>query len=183
MTLRSSETNYGTLARGLHWTTAGLVLVLVPLGLAMTRINDGDNNTMYRVHVALGLLIAVLTIIRVVWRFLEPSPTPPPMPPWRRLLYTANHYALYVGLLVLAVTGIATLVTNDLTPFPPSVVASEVDDVRAGDAHFALALIYTGLFVMHIAGVLAYHRTKGPVLNKMGINIENSTTPSVGADR
>ncbi len=183
MTLRSTDTNYGTLSRGLHWVTAGLVLVLVPLGLAMTRVNDGDNTTMYRVHVALGLLIAVLTIIRVIWRFFEPSPTPPPMPRWREWLYAANHYALYVGLLVLAITGIATLVTNDLTPFPPSVVASEVDDVKAGDAHFVLALIYTGLFLMHVAGVVAYHRRKGPVLNKMGVNFISSTTPKVGADR
>ncbi len=81
MTLRSSHLTYGTLARGLHWVSAGLVVVLIALGLTVTRINSGDNTTLYRIHVTLGLLIAVLTIVRVIWRFTEPSPVPPPMPP------------------------------------------------------------------------------------------------------
>ena len=171
MTLRSNDVTYGTLARGLHWVSAALVVVLIALGLAMTRINSGDNTTLYRLHVALGLLIAGLTIVRVIWRFVEPSPVAPPMAPWRRKLFVANHYALYVGLLVLAATGIATLLANDLTPFPPDVVASDVDDVRAGDAHFVLALAYTGLLIMHIVGIATYQRSKGPVVHKMGINL------------
>lgn len=183
MTLRSDHLTYGTLARGLHWASAALIMVLIVLGLTMTRINAGDNTTLYRIHVAIGLLVAVLTIIRVIWRFTEPSPVPPPMPPWRQKLYIANHYALYVGLLALAVTGIATLLTNDLTPFPPDVVASEVDDVRAGDAHFVLALVYTALLVMHVVGVLAYQRSRGDVLSRMGIDLAGDHTDSILVDR
>ena len=174
MDVQSTDTRYGTVARGLHWISAALVLILVPLGLAMTRIGDGDNTTLYRIHVALGLLVALLTIIRVAWRVIEPSPTPPPMSPWRRALYLANHYALYIGLFALATTGIAVLLSNDLTPFPTEVVAAEVEDVRAGDAHFVLALIYSGLFLMHIAGVLSYQRTKADVLSRMGLNVTTS---------
>ncbi len=173
MTLRSNDLTYGTLARGLHWVSAALVVVLIPLGLTMTRIDSGNNTTLYRLHVALGLLIAGLTIVRVIWRFVEPSPVSPPMAPWRQKLFVANHYALYVGLFVLAATGIATLLANDLTPFPPDVIASEVDDVRAGDAHFVLAVVYTGLLVMHIAGIATYQRSKGPVVHKMGINLNS----------
>ncbi len=112
MTLRSSADSYGSLARALHWLSAELILVLIALGIAMTRVNDGDNTTLYRAHVALGLLVALLTIARAVWRFVEPSPVTPPMAPWRRWLYLANHYALYVGLFALAVTGIVTLAAN-----------------------------------------------------------------------
>jgi len=169
MTLKSDDTKYGALARGLHWLTAALVLSMIPLGVAMTRVDSGNNNALYRIHVGLGLLIGVLTIIRVIWRFVEPSPVPPPMQRWRRVLFMANHYALYVGLLALAASGIAVLAANEMSPFPPDVVASQVDDVSAGDAHFALTLIYVGLLLMHIGGVVSYHRSKGAVLHKMGI--------------
>ena len=174
MGVRSTVDRYGAVARGLHWVSALLILVLIVLGVAMTRVNGGDNTTMYRVHVTIGLLVAVLTIVRAVWRFLEPTPDPPPMSAWRRRLFVANHYALYVGLFALAATGIATLTTNGLAPFPPEVIAAEVDDVAAGDAHFAIALIYIGLFVMHIVGVLTYQRTKGDVLSKMGLDVKTS---------
>ncbi len=176
MALRSTQDNYGTAARVLHWTCAGLVVVMVILGLTMTRIDGGDNTTMYRVHVAIGLLVAALTLIRVIWRFLEPAPDAPPMPAWRRTLYLGNHYGLYIGLFLLAGTGIATLIASDLTPFPPDVTASEVEDSRPRDAHFALGLIYTGLFLMHIIGVMTYQRTKGDVVSKMGLNFPATTS-------
>lgn len=169
--LRSTNLTYGRLARGLHWTSAGLVLILIGLGLLMTRTNGGDNTTMYRVHVGLGLLVALLTIVRVVWRMVEPTPDPPPMARWRQRVFAANHYALYAGLFLLAASGIATLVANDMVPFPPAVIASEVEDVAAGDAHFLLAVIYVGLFLMHIAGVVSYQKTKGAVLHRMGITL------------
>ena len=173
MTLRSTSQAYGSLARGLHWASAAIVGLMVILGLVMTRIDDGDNDTMYRIHVGLGLLVAVLTIGRVIWRFLEPTPDPPPMPAGRRQLYNANHYGLYVVLFVLAVTGIATLVASGLTPFPTDVVASEVEDGRPRDAHFALGLIFIALFVMHVVGVVTYQRTKGDVASKMGLNLSS----------
>ncbi len=44
MTLRSNELTYGMLARWLHWASAGLIVVLIGLGLTMTRINSGDSS-------------------------------------------------------------------------------------------------------------------------------------------
>lgn len=176
MAIRSSQTDYGTLSRALHWVSALLVVSLIPLGLAMTRINEGDNTTMYRIHIALGLMVAVLTLVRVVWRLVEPTPNPPPMPGWRRLAFLANHYAFYVGLFALAVTGIVTLTSNGLTPLPGSVVAGEVEPVPAGGAHFLLTLVFVGLFIMHLVGVLSYQLRKGDVLGKMGLHVGRSAT-------
>lgn len=170
METRSSPDRYGTVAVALHWTSAGLVLVLIALGLSMTRINGGDNDLMYRAHVGLGMVVALLTITRAVWRFVEPSPVTPPMPEWRKIVYVANHAAFYVGLLALAGTGIATLITSDITPIPTSVDATAVQDGRARDAHFLLALVYSALFVMHVVGVISYQRSKGDVLTRMGIS-------------
>lgn len=176
MNLRSTEERYGRIAQGLHWISAALIVVLITLGLTMTRINDGANDTMYRVHVGIGLLVSVLTIVRVIWRFREPSPPTPPMPEWRRIAYLANHYALYVGLFALAGTGITTLLASGLTPLPTDVTAAAVEDGRPRDAHFILALAYSGLLVMHVVGVVTYQRTKGDVTSRMGLHLPSPTT-------
>ncbi len=169
MSMRSNHNNYGTVAVGLHWASAMLVLTQVALGLTMTRLNGGDNDGMYRIHVAIGMTVALLTIARALWRFIEPSPRTPPMPEWRRIAYLANHAAFYVLLLALAGGGIAILIGSDLTPLPWTVEAAAIEDSRARDSHFILALIFSALFVMHVAGVVSYQRTKGDVFTRMGI--------------
>ena len=166
---RSTQSEYGTIAVGMHWASAALVLVQVVLGFAMTRIGDGDTDSMYRIHVGIGLLIALLTLSRVAWRVVEPSPATPPMPEWRRRLYVANHVGFYVALGLLATTGIAMLVASDVTPLPTSVDAGSVEDGRPRDAHFALSLVFSALFFMHVIGVVTYQRTKGEVFSRMGV--------------
>lgn len=169
MNTRSNQDRYGSIAVGIHWASAALVLAQLVLGLTMTRVNGGDNDLLYRVHVGVGMVVAILTIGRAMWRFIEPSPETPPMPAWRRVIYLANHAAFYVVLLALALAGIITLTTSGMTPFPATVDAAAVEDGLARDAHFILALIFSALFIMHVAGVVTYQRTKGDVFTRMGI--------------
>lgn len=135
----------------------------------MTRLNGGDNDVMYRIHVGVGMLIALLTIGRAVWRLVEPSPRTPPMPEWRRAVYLANHATFYVVLLALAGGGLAILITSDITPLHWAVDAATVEAGRARDSHFSLALVFSALFVMHVVGVVSYQRTKGDVFARIGI--------------
>ena len=174
MTARSMNTGYGKVAVGLHWGTAVLVLGQMALGLSMARVAGGDSDGMYRAHVAIGLVIGLLTLARIAWRVIEPSPTPPPMPAWRLRLYQANHAAFYVVLLALAASGIALLLASDLTLSPTGIEAEAVEDGRARDGHFILALIFSALFFMHVAGVVSYQRTKGDVFARIGVTGLNS---------
>ena len=170
MRMKSNHDRYGSVAVGFHWASAVLVLGQLALGLSMTRVNGGDNDAMYRVHVGLGMVITLLTIARAGWRVVEPSPRTPPMPEWRRIVYVANHAAFYVVLLALAGGGLAILIGSEITPMPWAVDAAAVEDGRARDAHFILALIFSALFVMHVIGVVSYQRTKGDVFSRMGID-------------
>ncbi len=56
---------YSTTARLLHWTTAILVAILVPVGLAMTRTGEGPlTNTLYELHKSFGILVFVVMVAR-----------------------------------------------------------------------------------------------------------------------
>ena len=176
MTRRSTQQTYGSIARTMHWCSLALISLMVMLGMTMTRIDGGANDAMYRAHVAVGLLVSVITIARVIWRIVEPTPEPIPMPPWRRRLYLANHYGLYIGLVLLALTGISILVSNDAGIAPWSIHAADIEESSAGDAHFALVIVYTGLYLMHVIGVLSYQRTKGDVLARMGVRAPSPQT-------
>ncbi len=117
MSIRSTRDRYGAIAQAIHWMSAFLILALIPLGLVMTRLDDAETQlTLNRIHVTLGVIVAFLTIGRVIWRLIEPTPDPPPMPTWRKLLFSGTHLALYVGIAILASSGIVMLVETDFRP-------------------------------------------------------------------
>ena len=180
--MKGTTESYGRLAQGLHWGSALLILVLIPIGVVMARIGEGAVQTfLYRAHVALGMVVLVLTLLRVVWRFIETTPTPPPMPPWRLRLFKGVHALIYVSLFGLAVSGVVTLVSSGMTPFPPDVVPGNIEEELASlTAHKTVAYILTGLLVGHVAGVISYQLMKGDVMSRMGMKLPSGRRPPVG---
>ncbi len=57
---------YGRVTQISHWLSALLILAMIPIGLIMTRIEAGSGqDSLYRTHVAPGLVILALTGIRL----------------------------------------------------------------------------------------------------------------------
>lgn len=162
--------SYSKITQVIHWATAALIIAMVPLGLIMTRLpDDADPTALYRVHVALGLIVLLLTLARIIWRFLDPNPTPEPltMPAWRRLVFRAVNAGLYGGLVLVVATGLAMLVGSGMVPVPPEVVPDQIDDIPPRTAHRVLAWVFVIIVVSHLAGVISYQLTKGGTLGRM----------------
>lgn len=71
MTLEGDSTSYGKLARIIHWITATLVIIIIPLVLFLANF-DGDKPVLtYRLHIVFGILVFVLTIVRIFWSFKD----------------------------------------------------------------------------------------------------------------
>ncbi|WP_251151036.1 cytochrome b/b6 domain-containing protein [Cellulosimicrobium sp. Marseille-Q4280] len=80
----------------------------------LAELVDGDLDGLLGVHVALGLTILVLTVVRLLWRRLTP------LPPWapglsavERRLAHGTEVTLYAALLVMPATGITLLLVDD----------------------------------------------------------------------
>jgi cytochrome b561 len=92
---------YGFAARWLHWLTALVVLSMIPMGFLLGGLPEGAvQNTAYDLHRSFGVLLLLLTAVRLVNRFISPPPPEDPtIGPLQIKLAHVVHWLLY-GFLV-----------------------------------------------------------------------------------
>ena len=85
-------------------------------------------------------------------------------------MFEGNHYALYVVLLLLALSGSFMLIQSGLTPATMSTLTPDmVQDVAPRQGHNIFSKLFLLLFVMHVIGVMRYQFMDGDVMGRMGI--------------
>lgn len=172
-TATATPDRYSRISQSLHWISMILIVVLWIAGFTMVDfMRDSDaRNTVYRLHVAGGNLIFLLTIARVVMIFFEKRPAPPEgVTGFKRVMFEGNHYALYVVLLLLALSGSFMLIQSGLTPATMSTLTPDmVQDVAPRQGHNIFSKLFLLLFVMHVIGVMRYQFMDGDVMGRMGI--------------
>ncbi len=176
--MKSTPTQYGWLAQTFHWLSALLILFMIPIGITMTRLADGSiKTTLYQAHVGLGLTVLALTLLRIVWRFIEPTPqVPPGLSPLRRFVRKSINIGQYVLLLALFSSGIASLLASGLSLSPASVLPAAIDpNLIPVIGHVWLSRIFIALLVAHLAGVIEYQLFTGNGLARMGLAVGRRT--------
>jgi cytochrome b561 len=137
-----------------------------PIGKIMTHLVDKPSQFLYSVHIGLGLVVATLTLARVIWVFRRQRPEELEMPRWETILFVANHYILYGLLGLLSLSGIVMLV---------SAGGFDAVALRKGDGpndqHKLVSTVLLLMFVMHVAGVVYCQVRKGKTLRRMGLPI------------
>ncbi len=169
--MKSTTTSYGKFAQMFHWLSAILILLMLPLGLVMHRIPDGSlQNTLYRAHIVVGLLVLLITAARVAWRFIEPTPQPPiELGLVRRWLFKTVHLLQYLVLIGLLVTGVGMMWTSGIGL---SLFSLDAHDIAYGASvvwHARLSKLFIGLLLAHFVGVFEYQLLKGNILARMGV--------------
>jgi cytochrome b561 len=105
--LKNTQDSYGLVARILHWLMAILIFGLIAVGLIMSELPKGDLKTqLVQTHKAIGALVLILLIIRLLWKLINPQPAPLSNDPRERLLGRLMHWALYVLIFLQAVSGV-----------------------------------------------------------------------------
>jgi cytochrome b561 len=105
---RTVPQRYPRLAILLHWSVAALVISLVALGWWMQEIPKqppGARAAAFNFHKSLGLAALGVITLLTAWRATHKPPQLPPMPRWQARSAHALHIALYVLLVVTAVSG------------------------------------------------------------------------------
>ncbi|MDV6332909.1 YceI family protein [Asticcacaulis sp. 201] len=99
-----TPTSYNRYSRYLHWLMAFLILFMVFLGW---RFDDKDSLIFTRanLHKSIGILIILLTLLRIALRLAYKAPPEPPMPKWQAWAAQALHVGFYVVMIGLPLSG------------------------------------------------------------------------------
>ena len=114
MQVFNSPMRYGAIAQSLHWTAVALVLLAWALGVIGDELPEGASRALgLFIHASAGLLIIALTVLRLVWRLVDPSPPAEKtefgewlFADWMGLGAKLAHFALYSLMVAVPVIGI-----------------------------------------------------------------------------
>jgi cytochrome b561 len=77
MKLLNSSARYGAITQSLHWSVVLLVLLAWGLGVVGDEVPKGTGEAaVLFAHMSAGLLVVLLTMMRLLWRLADPSPQP-----------------------------------------------------------------------------------------------------------
>ncbi|HEY5794236.1 MAG TPA: cytochrome b [Bosea sp. (in: a-proteobacteria)] len=180
-TIGPGQSAYSAAARHMHWATAGAVLVMVPLGLAMTYrgntldIWDGLTDALYSSHKTLGFLVFWLVSGRLAYRLIKGAPPDEPtLLWWHKAASHLVHWLLYGLLIVVPLLGwlgvslypslkVFGLIDLPALASPDEELAKTVLGVH-GKLAIAMALLACG----HVGAALYHHLIrKDGVLRRM----------------
>lgn len=172
-----AEAGYTAVARLFHWSTAALVLVMIPIGIVMANANVGPaQDTLYHLHRSIGAVLLPLVLARLFYRLGHP---PPPLPASvaaaQRGMAHVTHWALYGLLLLQAVIGwIATsayrapILVFWLFELPPIWPVDRPFSESLFAVHRVMGVGLLVLIGLHIGAALFHHVVlKDTVLRRM----------------
>ena len=100
MQFSNSKIQYGLLAKLFHWITFIALIIQVPFGFYLVGLEFSDRRIdLENIHILFGISIFYVTLFRLIWKFLNPSPKE-----WKShfkgqaIVASANHFLLYLTL-------------------------------------------------------------------------------------
>jgi cytochrome b561 len=149
----------------LHWLVAVLIVAMLGIGffkLEAMPNTDPDKIDILRIHMAVGMSILALMMVRFIVRTCtrKPAGATTGYPALDRIA-PVIHYAFYVLVLLMAGSGLATAILAGLNrsvfqgtgePLPPS-----FDAYPSFVAHGYFALLLAGFVILHVVAALYHH--------------------------
>lgn len=177
MQIKNTENRYGAIAMILHWIMAILIIGLLGVGLYMVRLPVSlEKLKFFGWHKEWGLLVIALVILRLLWRLTSIIPSlPNTLPDWQKLAARAAHYAFYVFMFAVPISGWMMSSASGLPVsffgwfiLPDLVPANEELRVLLIEIHKWLAYGLIATLCLHIAASLKHHFIdKDDVLRRM----------------
>ena len=117
MHVKNTLTEYGIISKVLHWLSAILLLIQIPLGFYLVDLDFGEERlSLENIHIILGLSIFYLVIIRLLNKIFNPTPKlDPSIFKGQNFIAKLNHILLYVAILSITISGILKKLFNGET--------------------------------------------------------------------
>lgn len=166
MPMKSSHSQYGSVAVTLHWLSALLIIALMISGSrAADTIDPAAKAELLSLHAPVGITVLALTLLRLFWWWrVDVKPAPNQSDPrWQTRIAHSVHVLFYIVIIGMAASGIGMLVLSgagailfggaegtlpDFMLYPPRI------------PHGIGAKLMMLLFVLHAGAALFHHFVK-----------------------
>jgi cytochrome b561 len=157
---------YTVTARVLHWLTAVLVLIQIPLGVVIVNVKiEAWGDSLYNLHKSIGATLIPIVLFRLFYRLTHPPASlPEDIPATQRRAAEVVHWTLY-GLLV--VQGMIGWIATSAYPAPiPVFGLFELPPIWGEDralsdrlyvVHRFIGIALAFLLVGHVGAALHHH--------------------------
>ena len=162
MHVKNTLTEYGIISKLLHWLSAILLLIQIPLGFYLVGLDFGEERiTIENIHVLVGLGIFYVVIFRLLNNLINPVPKLGPATfLGQRFIAKLNHLLLYIAILSITISGILKKLFNgeSLIIFFKKIKIE--DNFELADQFYNIHILSNyaliGLVVLHISAVIIH---------------------------
>jgi len=174
MSTKSTPTRYGSVAIAIHWSSAIAVILAFAAGFVVANVAPPAQQTpILLAHITLGLIVFALTLLRIVWWAVADKhpPLPSNQPRAQRIAATAVHLALYALLILMASSGIVTVVLSGALPTLLSGgPVPDFSELIPRVAHGIMSKLLLVLFIGHVGAALWHQFARHDhLLARMGV--------------
>jgi cytochrome b561 len=177
MTIRNTTARWGHVSQFLHWLIVVLLIVQVTLASIADDLPLGMKKlAMLARHKSVGITILGLAVLRLLWRWMNPTPAlPDTLKPYERVLANLTHAGLYIVLFAMPLSG---WMMSSARGFPvswfgfiqlPDLVTKNKSVYDAMlETHETLAWVLYVIVGLHVLAALKHHFVlKDHVLKRM----------------
>jgi cytochrome b561 len=165
MPIRNTTHRWGAVTQSLHWLIVALIIMQVTLATLADEAPPAKKLGLLAYHKSVGITILTLAVLRLVWRWLNPTPLlPTTLKPYERALARFTHVMLYVLLFAMPLSGwmmssargfpvswFGFLQLPDLVPKSKPLFEALVV------THGTLAVVLGVVVALHVAGAMKHH--------------------------
>lgn len=161
-----------------HWLLAVALFAQLALGwwmLDLPKSPPGLRAGWFNVHKSIGLTIAAVVVLRLLWRAARPIAADAQAPPWQRHAAGATHAMLYLCMLAMPLSG---WLGSNFTRYPVLYFGLRLPGWHRdwpaakhlmSSLHAAAAWLLMALIALHVAAALWHWLRRDAVCSRMGL--------------
>ena len=175
MKIINNHSEYGLLAKLFHWVTFIVLIAQVPFGFYLVGLEFSDERIdLENIHIFVGITVFYVTLFRLIWKFLNPSPSETKSYfKGQVFIGKAHHFLLYLSIFTITISGILKkLYMGETLNFIFFKYGFEKDNFVLADAYYEIHIYANYLLIvlvtLHILAVIIHHLIfKDKILNKI----------------